>query len=186
MKGAIAGGGEWSQVEGSYHWWRGRSQVEGSGLRWRGAIAGGGERSRACVRDCMRVPLWPLPLFPCLPRLSFLSSSSLPCLSHSIILIPSLTPSLPPSLSPSLSTASPSFLSPSPRPARSGRCAAPPPPATPPPPCVCGATEGAARRQAQRATRTGEGPEPRRQTYGGGGAGCPRGGEGPRGRRGAA
>ena len=51
--GAIAGGGEVSQVEESGLRWRGavsggeeRSQVERSGLRWRGAIAGGGERSQ--------------------------------------------------------------------------------------------------------------------------------------------
>ena len=67
-RGAIAGGGERSQVEGRERWWRGavsgggerslpstsslRSLVEGSGLRvegsdrwWRGAVSGGGERS---------------------------------------------------------------------------------------------------------------------------------------------
>ena len=54
-------GGERFQVEGSYRWCRGRggelslvegsdrgprvrAQFEGSGLRWRGAIADGGER----------------------------------------------------------------------------------------------------------------------------------------------
>ena len=49
-RGAIAGGGERSQVDASDRRWRGaiagggeRSQVEGSDRKWRGAIAGGGE-----------------------------------------------------------------------------------------------------------------------------------------------
>ena len=50
-RGAIADGGERSQVEGSDHWCQSgggeRSQAEGSGLRSRGAIAGGGERRGA-------------------------------------------------------------------------------------------------------------------------------------------
>ena len=51
-RGAIAGGGERSQVEGSDRRWRGAmagkevSYLEGSGLRWRGAVSGGGENSQ--------------------------------------------------------------------------------------------------------------------------------------------
>ena len=36
MEGAIAGGGEWSRMEGEGE----RSLVTGSGLRWMGEIAG--------------------------------------------------------------------------------------------------------------------------------------------------
>ena len=50
-RGAMAGGREKSQVEGSDRWWRGaiageeeQSLVEGSGLRWRRAFTRGGER----------------------------------------------------------------------------------------------------------------------------------------------
>jgi hypothetical protein len=53
-RGAMAGGGKLSQVEGSYRRWRGlrgatagggeRSQVEASDRMWRRVIAGGRER----------------------------------------------------------------------------------------------------------------------------------------------
>ena len=53
MRGVFTGGAERSQVEGSGLRWKGefsgggeRSLVKGSGLRWRRAIAVGGERSR--------------------------------------------------------------------------------------------------------------------------------------------
>ena len=49
-RGVIAGGEERSLVKGSDRFWRGdggeRSQVEGSGLRWREAFACGGKRSQ--------------------------------------------------------------------------------------------------------------------------------------------
>ena len=45
MRGAIAGGGKRSQMEGSaIAGERERTLVEGSDRRWRGAIAGGRER----------------------------------------------------------------------------------------------------------------------------------------------
>ena len=53
MGGRLAGGEERSQVERSDRRWKGSvDQVEGSGLRWRGAMAGGGERFQVEGSDC--------------------------------------------------------------------------------------------------------------------------------------
>ena len=51
MEGGFAGGRKRSQVEGSGLRWREHSLVEEHDLRWRGAVSGGGERSQVEESD---------------------------------------------------------------------------------------------------------------------------------------
>ncbi len=61
LREAIAGGGEQSQVEGSYHGWReaitGGATAEERNCRWRGAIAGGGKLVH-CTHSFVNAVVW--------------------------------------------------------------------------------------------------------------------------------